>query len=127
MPPEELRYTADHEWVRTLDDGTAEFGITDFAQDALGDIVYVQLPEVGVQMSAGQSVAEVESVKSVSEIYAPLGGTVVAVNDSLGDSPETINADPYGAGWLVRFQPADGSTPGGLLAAVDYAALTQAP
>jgi glycine cleavage system H protein len=125
MSPEDLRYTADHEWVRILADGSAEFGITDFAQDALGDIVYVQLADAGSQMSVGQSVAEVESVKSVSEIYAPMAGTVLEVNASLSDSPETINADPYAAGWLVRFTPADGEAASGLLDAAAYSALTQ--
>jgi len=125
MSPEELRYTADHEWVRILEDGSAEFGITDFAQDALGDIVYVQLPDVGTTMVSGQSVAEVESVKSVSEIYAPVAGTVLAVNEALADSPETINADAYGTGWLVRFQPSDPATHADLLDAAAYTALTQ--
>ena len=124
MPPEDLRYTSDHEWVRLLDDGTAEFGITDFAQNALGDIVYVQLPDEGTGMTAGQSVAEVESVKSVSEIYAPMAGSVVSVNDALASTPEVINADPFGTGWLIRFRPADVDDYALLLDAAAYQSMT---
>ena len=110
--------------MRILPDGTAQCGITDFAQDALGDIVYVQLPAVGATMTAGESVAEVESVKSVSEIYAPMTGQVLAVNDTLDASPEVINADPYGAGWLVTFQPADLAQAQDLLDATAYEGIT---
>ena len=124
MTPDDLKYTKDHEWVRILPDGTAQFGITDFAQDALGDIVYVQLPAVGATMTAGESVAEVESVKSVSEIYAPMAGQVLAVNDTLDASPEVMNADPYGAGWLVTFQPADLAQAQHLLDAAAYEGIT---
>ena len=106
MIPEELRYTSEHEWVRAGSPGV-RVGITDYAQDALGDIVYVQLPEPGTTVQAGQSLGEVESTKSVSEIYAPLGGTVTARNEKLGDEPELINSDPYGDGWLVEIEPAD--------------------
>ena len=106
MIPEELRYTSEHEWVRA-GSPSVRVGITDYAQDALGDIVYVQLPEPGTAVQAGQSLGEVESTKSVSEIYAPLGGTVTARNDKLGDEPELINSDPYGDGWLVEIEPAD--------------------
>jgi glycine cleavage system H protein len=126
MDLEQLHYTSEHEWVHILEDGTAKFGITDFAQDALGDIVYVQLPAPGLAMELGDSVAEVESVKSVSEIYAPLSGVVLAINDQLSQSPEVINADAYGQGWLVHFQPGDPSQTGSLLDAKAYAALTQA-
>ena len=124
MTPDDLKYTKDHEWVRILPDGTAQFGITDFAQDALGDIVYVQLPAVGAAMTAGESVAEVESVKSVSEIYAPMAGQVVAVNDALDANPEVMNADPYGAGWLVTFQPTDLALAQDLLDAAAYEGIT---
>lgn len=124
--PSDLRYTGDHEWVRAADDGTVVMGITDFAQDALGDIVYVQMPEVGRDVQAGESCAEVESVKSVSEIYAPLAGVVVEVNAALDAAPEQINADPYGAGWLIRMQPASQDAAQTLLDASAYLALTGA-
>jgi glycine cleavage system H protein len=104
--PEELRYTSEHEWVRAGGQ-SVRVGITDYAQDALGDIVYVQLPEPGTSVQAGQSLGVVESTKSVSEIYAPVSGTVAARNDKLGDEPELINSDPYGDGWLVEIEPAD--------------------
>ncbi|MCH9718599.1 MAG: glycine cleavage system protein GcvH [Actinomycetia bacterium] len=100
MNPQELSYTTEHEWVRQ-DDNVVRFGITHFAQDALGDIVFVDLPEVGDALTAGQPCGEVESTKSVSDIYAPVTGKVVARNDELLDTPESINADPYGAGWLL--------------------------
>jgi glycine cleavage system H protein len=103
--PDDLRYTADHEWVRTTPDGTVRIGITDHAQDALGDIVYVSLPEIGATVSEGDPVGEVESHKSVSEIYAPLGGVVTARNDELDDSPDAINEDPYGSGWILEIRP----------------------
>lgn len=105
--PADLRYTADHEWVRLTGDGTVRVGITDFAQSSLGDVVYVQLPEVGAQMAAGDSFGEVESTKSVSDLYAPLSGTVKAINAELEGNPQLINSDPYGAGWLLELQ-ADG-------------------
>jgi glycine cleavage system H protein len=124
--PSDLRYTTDHEWIRILPDGSAEFGITDFAQSALGDIVFLQLPEAGRVMTAGESVAEVESVKSVSEIYAPVAGRVTQVNTELSSAPETINADPYSGGWLVRFIPDDPSAVDELLDAGAYEAVTTA-
>ena len=102
--PAELRYTAEHEWIRTVDD-RLRIGITDFAQDALGDIVFVTLPEPGTAVQAGRPLGEVESTKSVSEIYAPVSGTVTARNDALTDTPELINSDPYGQGWLVEIEP----------------------
>ena len=102
--PAELRYTAEHEWIRTVDDRLL-IGITDFAQDALGDIVFVTLPEPGTAVQAGRPLGEVESTKSVSEIYAPVSGTVTARNDALTDTPELINSDPYGQGWLVEIEP----------------------
>ena len=124
MIPEELRYTPEHEWVAP--GGPAvKVGITDFAQDALGDIVYVQLPDPGTKVEAGQAFGEVESTKSVSEIYAPVSGTVVATNDRLTDEPELINADPYGAGWLVEIEPTDPDRIGQLLDADGYRELTE--
>jgi glycine cleavage system H protein len=121
--PEELRYTPEHEWVAP---GTpaVKVGITDFAQDALGDIVYVQLPEPGTAVEAGQAFGEVESTKSVSEIYAPVSGTVVTRNDRLADEPELINTDPYGGGWLVEIEPTDPDGLGRLLDAAGYRELT---
>ncbi|MER7168968.1 glycine cleavage system protein GcvH [Micromonospora sp. NPDC000207] len=119
MIPEDLRYTAEHEWV--VGDGRAvRVGITHYAQDALGDIVFVQLPEVGAVVAAGDSLGEIESTKSVSEIYAPVGGTVSARNDVLSDTPEVINTDPYGAGWLVEITCDDVAAVEGLLSAAAY-------
>jgi len=126
MVPNELRYTAEHEWVRITDEGLAEFGITDFAQAALGDIVYVSLPAVGDALAAGRTCGEVESTKSVSDIYSPVDGSVVERNESLDDAPETLNGDPYGAGWLVRVKMTEGADLNGLLGASDYEALTTA-
>ncbi|MDJ0925695.1 MAG: glycine cleavage system protein GcvH [Acidimicrobiia bacterium] len=98
--PEGLRYTDNHEWV-AVEDGMARVGITDYAQDALGDVVFVDLPEEGTEVSIGEPFAEIESTKSVADVYAPISGTVVAVNELLEDAPETINSDPYGDGWFV--------------------------
>jgi len=103
--PGDLRYTNEHEWLRKEEDGTVTIGITDHAQSALGDLVYVELPEVGQEVDAGGEMAVVESVKAASDVYAPIGGEVVAVNEDLADDPEKINADPYGEGWIVRMQP----------------------
>ena len=114
--PEELQYTRSHEWVRTEGD-TATIGITDHAQDELGDIVFVELPEEGVTFDAGDSFGTVESVKAVSDLYTPVGGEVVEVNEALSGSPEKINEDPYGEGWIVRIQV---SGEGDLLSASDY-------
>ena len=125
MIPDELRYTAEHEWVTGGDDGRVRVGITHYAQDALGDIVYVQLPEEGAAVAAGDSFGEVESTKSVSEIYAPVSGTVVARNEKLADEPETINSDPYGAGWLVEIIPTDPAALDALLTAEAYRALIE--
>lgn len=124
MIPEDLRYTAEHEWLAPAAEGTFRVGITHFAQDSLGDIVYVQLPEVGAAFQAGDAVGEVESTKSVSEIYAPVAGEVVAVNTGLGDAPELINSDPYGAGWLVELKAADPAAVDALLDAKAYEELT---
>ena len=119
--PNELSYTKEHEWVSVVE-MTYTMGITDYAQAALGDIVYVQLPKVGEVVAAGTVCGEVESTKSVSEIFAPVSGTVVAINDSLSNSPETINSDPYGAGWLAKIEVT--SAPQALLTAAEYAEIT---
>ena len=130
MYPDDLQYTAEHEWVRTPGEheGAVRIGITHYAQDALGDIVYVSLPEVGESVTAGSTCGELESTKSVSDVYAPVAGVVAAVNDTLADAPETINADPYGAGWLVEISVAgEGGDPTGqLLDAAAYQALVDA-
>ena len=123
MIPDDLRYTAEHEWVRDLGDGRVRVGITHYAQEALGDVVYVSLPEAGANVEAGQSFGEVESTKSVSEIYAPLAGEVVARNEGLESRPELINSDPYGEGWIVELS-VGGDGLAGLLDATAYGALT---
>jgi glycine cleavage system H protein len=120
--PDGLRYSADHEWVRQ-DDGRVRIGITDYAQDALGDIVFVSLPELGSLVSAHGVLGEVESTKSVSEIYAPVAGEVVAVNDALSAAPEQLNTDPYGEGWICEIVPSEPDAAGGLLDAARYAEL----
>jgi glycine cleavage system H protein len=117
--PEGLRYSKDHEWAR-LEDGRVRMGITDYAQDALGDVVYVQLPTVGTEVAAGTSFSEVESTKSVSDIYAPVGGRVAEVNDELVDAPERLNEDPYGDGWLCVLEPSDPAELDGLMDAEGY-------
>ena len=122
MYPEDLKYTTDHEWVRVLSDTTVRFGITEYAQDALGDIVYVSLPDVGSTVSTGDACGEVESTKSVSDLYAPVTGTVAARNDALGATPEVINADPYGEGWMVEIELADAEQLSTLLDSTGYAA-----
>ncbi len=111
MYPEDLRYTSEHEWVRSPGetDGAVRVGITDFAQEALGDIVYVSLPEIGGEVDQGAAVGELESTKSVSDLYAPVSGKVVARNESLDATPELVNSDPYGAGWLFEVLPSDQS------------------
>ncbi len=116
--PEDLKYAPNHEWVRT-DGNTIRMGISDFAQDALGDVVYVELPEVGSTVTAGQAFAEVESTKSVSDVYAPVAGTVTAVNRALDDAPELVNSDPYGEGWFAEI---DMSNPADLDSLMDKAA-----
>ncbi len=105
--PADLHYTAEHEWVRRSGQDTVRIGITDFAQSALGDVVFVQLPDVGSEVAAGESFGEVESTKSVSDLYAPVSGKVVAVNSDLDGSPQLVNSDPYGAGWLLDVQASD--------------------
>ena len=105
--PNELKYAKTHEWARLEEDGTVTVGITDFAQSELGDIVYVELPEIDVALEGGDEAGVVESVKAASDIYAPIGGTVIAVNATLEDTPEIVNEDPYGAGWFYRIDPND--------------------
>ncbi|HVF13492.1 MAG TPA: glycine cleavage system protein GcvH [Acidimicrobiales bacterium] len=120
--PDELRYTSDHEWARA-EQGRVRVGITDYAQDALGDVVFVQLPEPGARLEAGGAFGEVESTKSVSDLFAPIAGTVVEANGELVDAPQRINEDPYGEGWICLIQPDDGAAVDGLLDASAYRAL----
>jgi glycine cleavage system H protein len=122
--PEELKYTAEHEWVRTPGDaeGSVRVGITDYAQEQLGDIVFVSLPEVGEAVEAGTPVGELESTKSVSDVYVPVSGTVAARNEALDANPELVNSEPYGEGWLFEVVPADPGDLDGLLSATDYQA-----
>jgi glycine cleavage system H protein len=120
--PDDLRYTSDHEWARA-ENGNIRMGITDYAQDALGDVVFVQLPEAGVTIEAGASFSEVESTKSVSDIYAPMAGTVVAANTDLTDAPQRINEDPYGEGWICILTPTDPAAYDSLIDAEAYRAL----
>jgi glycine cleavage system H protein len=122
--PDDLRYSSDHEWVR-LENGQLRLGITDYAQDALGDVVFVEIPEVGMQVDAAAKVSEVESTKSVSDIYAPVAGTVIAVNDSLSDSPERLNDDPYGDGWICIIEPSDPNSVNSLLDVDGYRRLIE--
>ncbi len=121
--PGDLLYTKDHEWLRREDDGSVTIGITDHAQGALGDLVYVELPEVGQDVEEAGEMAVVESVKAASDVYAPIGGSIVAVNEDLADDPEKINADPYGDGWIVRLLPADAIDEGTLLSPDNYQAV----
>lgn len=122
--PDDLRYSPDHEWVR-LENGQLRLGITDYAQDALGDVVYVEIPEIGLTIDASGKVSEVESTKSVSDIYAPVAGTIVAVNDALSDSPERLNDDPYGEGWICVIQPTDPNAVDALLDVDGYRRLIE--
>lgn len=123
--PSELKYVASHEWVRDEGDGTVTVGITEFAQEQLGDVVFVELPEVGDEAEAEQDIAVVESVKAASDIYAPISGDIVAVNEALVDAPETINADPYGDAWLFKIKLANQDDLNNLLDADAYASLAQ--
>jgi glycine cleavage system H protein len=129
--PDELRYSSEHEWARHVEavsvgvPSRVRVGITDFAQDALGDVVYVDLPQVGATVAASESVGELESTKSVSEMYAPISGTVVAVNELLADNPQLLNDDPYGDGWLIEIAPSDPTELDALLDAAAYRALTE--
>jgi glycine cleavage system H protein len=121
--PADLRYSKDHEWV-AADGAVMRLGITDYAQDALGDVVFVALPEIGASFDAGAAIGEVESTKSVSEVYAPVAGTVRAINEQLRDAPEILNTDPYGGGWICELEVADAAQVDGLLDATAYAKLT---
>jgi len=123
--PAELRYSRSHEWVRVEDDGTVTVGITDHAQDQLGDMVYVELPEVGASYGAGDACAVVESVKAASDVYCPVAGEITAVNEGLADAPELVNQDAYGDGWLLRMKPADTAELEGLLDAEGYKAFIE--
>lgn len=123
--PEDLWYAENHEWVRLEDDGGVRVGITDYAQDALGDIVYVDLPDAGGNVIAGAAFAEIESTKSVAEVYAPITGTIEAVNEALVDAPETVNTDPFGEGWFVVIRPAATPTLDHLMDPTAYAAFTE--
>lgn len=124
MYPEELKYTSEHEWVRTPGgaEGSVRVGITHYAQEALGDIVFVSLPEVGDEVQAGSAVGELESTKSVSDVYVPVSGKVVARNEQLDSSPELVNSDPYGEGWLFDLEPTDAAAVDGLMSASEYQA-----
>ena len=124
MLPDDLKYTAEHEWVRQ-DDSVLRIGITDYAQDQLGDIVYVSLPEVGATVAAGDAIGELESTKSVSDVYAPVSGTVASVNEMLDAQPELINSDPYGEGWLFEVEGAEPGAVEALLDATAYQATTE--
>ena len=124
--PDDLRYSAEHEWARRLDDTSrVRVGITDYAQDALGDVVYVDLPTVGTAVTAGQAVGELESTKSVSEMYAPVAGSVVAVNEALAEQPELLNDDPYGEGWLCEIEMSNPDDFDAMMDAAAYLALTE--
>ena len=119
--PEELKYTKEHEWVSPISaDGTVRVGVTDHAQDALGDVVYIDLPQVGDSLEAEATFGEIESTNSVSDLFAPINGEVVAVNEELADSPELVNSDPYQAGWLIEVRPENPADLEGLLSAADY-------
>ena len=122
--PEHLRYSSDHEWV-SVDGDVARIGITDYAQDALGDVVFVQAPDVGAEVAAGESFGEIESTKSVSDVYAPVAGTVLEVNDGLADSPQALNDDPYGEGWICTIRMSDPGQAEALLDAAAYRALIE--
>jgi glycine cleavage system H protein len=122
--PEDLRYSREHEWVR-MSGSVARVGITDFAQDSLGDVVFVQLPDVGLDAVAGASVSEIESTKSVSDVYVPLTGVVSAVNDALAEQPELVNQDPYGAGWMFELEVTDRAQVDAMLDAAGYRELTE--
>ena len=123
MVPDDLRYTAEHEWVLLNAEGTVRIGVTDYAQTQLGDVVYIQLPRLGDSVAAGEPVGEVESTKSVSDVFAPVEGEIVARNEALEDSPDLVNSDPYGAGWMIEIKPAQPAAVDSLMIAEDYRAL----
>ncbi len=118
--PPDLKYTKTHEWIRSLSDGSVEIGITEHAQEALGELVFVEVPAAGRVLAAGDAFAVVESVKAASDVYAPMAGEVLAGNTELSTQPEKVNAEPYGAGWLMRLRPTADAPPEGLLSAADY-------
>jgi glycine cleavage system H protein len=122
--PDDLRYSKDHEWAR-LEAGNVRIGITDYAQDALGDVVFIDLPEVGATVGADETFSEVESTKSVSDVFAPLAGTIVEINEDLADAPERLNDDAYGDGWICVIEPADASAYNGLMDADAYRSLIE--
>ena len=124
--PGDLRYTESHEWVRREADGSLTIGITDHAQDALGELVYVELPDPGRKVDRGEACIVVESTKAASDVYAPVAGEVLAVNDALGADPQTVNSDPFGQGWLIKLRPTDAAAFDGLMSAADYSASTDA-
>jgi glycine cleavage system H protein len=123
--PDDLKYSKSHEWVRSNADGTVTIGITDHAQDQLGDLVYVEVPEAGRELALGDACAVVESVKAASDVYAPVGGTVVAGNAALADAPEVVNTDPYGEGWLLKLNPTDAAGVNSLMNASEYQAFVE--
>jgi glycine cleavage system H protein len=123
--PEDLHYSKDHEWVR-VEGNTAVVGITDYAQDSLGDVVYVEVPKVGDEFAANESFGSVESVKAVSEVFSPVSGEIVGVNEALADEPETVNQDPYGSGWMIRVQMSNPGEVDSLLTAAEYEDFTKA-
>lgn len=125
MNPEGLKYSEEHEWLR-MEGGAAVIGITHFAQDSLGDVVFVELPEVGADVEQFEKMGEIESVKAVSDLYSPVGGRVVEVNDSLNDSPELVNDSPYEEGWMIKVEVSDGSEIDRLMSASEYGALVEA-
>src|SRR2546421_7029712 len=123
MVPDDLRYTAEHEWVLLNAEGTVRIGVTDYARTQLGDVVYIQLPRLGDSVAAGEPVGEVESTKSVSDVFAPVEGEIVARNEALEDSPDLVNSDPYGAGWMIEIKPAQPAAVDSLMIAEEYRSL----
>jgi len=123
--PDDLKYSKSHEWVRVNDDGSVTIGVTDHAQAQLGDLVYVEVPEEGRELEAEEACAVVESVKAASDVYAPLAGTVLAANEALADTPEAVNNDAYGDGWLIRLKPADAAAVNALMSAAEYQAFVE--
>jgi glycine cleavage system H protein len=123
--PGDLRYSTEHEWVRVTDSGAIRVGITDYAQDALGDVVFIDMPGVGSAVTAGSTCGEIESTKSVSEVYTPISGTITAINEALADDPAVLNSDPYGAGWIFEITPTDPTEAAALMDADAYRALTE--
>ncbi|HEX4049986.1 MAG TPA: glycine cleavage system protein GcvH [Steroidobacteraceae bacterium] len=123
--PPDLKYTRSHEWLRSLPDGSVEIGISDHAQEELGDLVFIELPQIGRRLASGEACAVVESVKAASDIYAPIAGTVLATNEQLAQAPDLVNRDPYGSGWLMRMNPTQAESNATLLSAQDYSAFAE--